>query len=269
MVIFFPKFPKTKKFRLTSIHWFSLFFLLSFGVLIIVMLSKSQLFGKDNKINPGNNDKKEIRLKGEDTEVKISNNGLVEIKSPENTYYQNWDSKKINQLFDGLNSKLGLKNQNFDVLIIEKGNEDYLLNYLSNGDVVERQVGAGDQGLVDILQGIDDLAGGQTGGSLNDSSNQSSGDISGGNNDGGTGGSSNNSTIPDCPFWKLSYCVFPPGYLSGTTPSVSPSPSSSLLPGEGETVFNNASQRPPECDLWGEQVSYKTAISNTICNIDQ
>jgi len=82
-------------------------------------------------------------------------------------------------------------------------------------------------------------------------------------NGGDTGGSDDD----DCPFWKLSYCVYP--ILPSPTPILAPSPSATITTSPSPTPITYSEDTEWDCGLWSELNSLSTVISYTVCIIEK
>lgn len=169
----------------------------------------------------------QIQIKKGDRIVTVNENGLIEYRTDERVYYETWDSSKISSFFQSMENKARAYLGN-PAGPIEGGYEVTL--YL-DGKIVTIYLSGDDEELNEVFDGFSDgpadgdLSSYFDGGTENDSSN-----------------SSGNSTS------------------SSESGLLTPTPTGAPSSGSGGTV-----QTVPDCTLYGQLITGKTVISNTIC----
>lgn len=206
------------------------------------------------KINRQNSDDK-IKISTLDKEVTLNRNGLVEFTSDEGSYQNLFDSSEIDSLFSYV-SKLDQNSQFQDgyQLIIITGDKTKNISVPNNdpviGQIINQVTGSSPNSpTTNYFQpSPTSFSSGSTGGG------GSGGSGGGGGSSGGSGGSGGGGS-EDCLFWTLSWCfVFPSPTPTGTQ-NLNPTPTGFI-------------QQAADCDLYSQQVTKRTIISNTLCIID-
>lgn len=212
------------------------------GVLLLVYFS-SLIFHKKEKIAAPITEGQIQIVKGEEV-ITINQNGLVEYRSKDKTYYETWDTSQINSFFS----------------MMERKAKDYLSNRVKGGDCGYKVFMFIDKKLVtvcldsndeDVSEVVDDIIVRYADGGLTDLFN----------GDGGEDGE--NSDEEETDFDDIVY--FP---TSSPTPAVrrtTPTPTP-------HSVYNLNTNYAPvkaDCETWGGNIVNNHAIiSNTYCTVD-
>jgi uncharacterized membrane protein YgcG len=208
-----------------------------------------------------------ITIKDGNNEINVNDQGIVELKNPDKVLYQNWPEETIKALFENIRQKS--KNSNLN---LSRG--EYPITYFDGERSYTFLIDSDDSELSEVLDKLKNLNSGRDlseyfnsplPSGVSNNGNSGGGSNDGGNNGGGngnSGGGSGGSGQWDCPFWRLSYCVWPVSPPPIGAP-VSPSPSASTptQPSPSPSVV----QRIPDCDMMGATITGKTVISNTLC----
>lgn len=236
-------------------------------------------FKKESSETASNFQENRIEVKEGDNLLVVNKNGSVKLKTPEGNFSDHWEAGKVDSFFRYFEEKFQsqeTENQSggFMVTLYFQGKgqtinldaNDELLNLVINEVIVKGDEGGQNQG-TDEGGGSGDGGGGGEEEDIISYFRQSpepssfpSPLPSGSSNPASStpqtiktpqpsswpGPTASSPSIKDlCPYWRLSYCVYPPSPL----PSIS-------IPNK---VY------APDCELWQKQVSKRTVISNTIC----
>ena len=230
-------------------------------IIALVVFSR----GKDN--TPPTK-KSKIEIKDENRTVTINEDGSVAYKSGDKVSYEKWNEERINKIFQLIDEKIKKSGTTQET-------GDYTIVFTSDGTSQAVNLNFNDEVTNEIFQ--------------NNASNNNQNTISnyynfnstppvggsgqgqggGGGGEGQSSGSNPASPVPrwvaDCPFWVLSWCFYPPSPVpipsSKQSASIPPSPLVSPNP----SVRPASSALIPDCDLWGNLITRKAVISQTVC----
>ena len=224
-----------------------LFVLLGIAILVILVLifSGRLLFQSRQK-----DDLDSVKVEqGSDTAY-VYTNGKVILRSSSLSDETTWDNEKTNTFFKFIEDKV--KEGEFVEGVEKVEDGGYLITYTKNGvtytiildddEEEEKLISYFDSGETSTPYPTQNPGegGGKSGG----------GSSSGGSSGGGFGSPSPSGPDPDCPFWRLSYCVYPRTPTPALTPSGTINPYPNLV---------------YDCGLGGDTVTQRTVISNTLC----
>lgn len=238
------------------LNLFVFFFILGIILALMVILFSKNLILPAGKAFPfQKKSKTELEDQGGEKSVVINENGLIRIKTPEQVVYQTWDKDEVEEVFKRLESRARLvEGESFDSAQIIVGEDSYEVTLFSEGEEASAiEITEEDEEIGGLLDKVDDLTG-----SGDEDSNEPGG-VGGGSQD-------SSSSIPECPFWKLSYCVFPPASPPPGEPLPSPSPLPSPWP---PSIPGLSEPLEPDCSLWGQSIISRAVISNTVCTKEE
>jgi len=270
---FSKKLTKLIKPYITSLNLLIAFFIVGLILVLVVVFSGKKL---DLGIS-----QREIKLKDENTSLTVKEGGVSEIETPQKIFQQQWDKDKTENILDFFKKKAKTAGfDDFSLALVEEKGDSYQITFLLNGQEVTIYIEKDSEEINDIFELINELTDTEGAESLSDyfDSIEDGGDDGGwpsdtgddeGDDGGGTGGDSG-SSIDDCPFWRLNYCVYPPGWGGSPSPnpSSSPSPSPGVQPSPSPSpppVMDEQIQEAADCTVWDSLVTTKAIISNTFC----
>src|SRR3989344_2908304 len=206
-------------------------------LLLVLFLSKGSIF-KSGADDPVDN----IKIEQGSDSATVYSSGKVFLRSKTLSGEDFWDTAKTKSFFEIINDKFEsgefiegtetLEDGSF--LVIYNKDEEQVLTYF------------GDQSASPTPGATQWSGGGSSGGS----SGGSGGSDGWGSSGGGSSTPAPAGPDPDCPFWRLSYCVYPRTPTPVQTPSGTTNPFPNLV---------------YDCDLGDSTVTQRTVISNTLC----
>lgn len=179
----------------------------------------------------------QIQLKKGNQIVIVNRNGLVEYRSEDGVFYENWDGDRVSSFFSSMEARAR------EYLNDPPANPPagaYEVTLYIDGELVVIYIDLGDEEIDEIFEEFDNQGSGGDG----DLSEYFSDEEGSGEE---TDSQSGTNPTPTSFFAPTSTPTPTPFYVGG---------------GSGE-------QAPPDCDLFGSQVNQRTVISNTICNLDE
>ena len=276
---------KIIKSQLKPLNIVVFFLVLGLILSLLFYLVLHNLSGPDKKQQTEKKEGK-IRIVTNENEVTINKNGMMSIKTPTKAFNQKWDENKTKELFKSIEQKA--KDSDQCNSVIGDGIEIF---YIEGNETKIICVEEGDQEIILLLEIVNNIdTSGQSLSSLFKNYTFSTppasflpsispsppttpeNDATADNDEpspppsDGDGSSDSDSQQDDdwddCPFWRVSYCVWPPNWAPvGSSPKPNPSlppPLPSLAPQPGV-------QDEPDCSLWDQLISGKTVVSNTLC----
>lgn len=219
-----------------------------------------------------------VEIKDQEKTLTVERSGHVEFKTPEGVFEQEWSNDKVNSLLQYLQkqyaaSVLEVEEGGFQVTFFLNGqwvtftlsDDDELVNFIfeemaTKGEDFEEGGGI-EESIIDYFrkaspspsaqeetaEGEEESAGEEA---TESAAQEPEGDDFFQDYTSGQGEAQDPLNQIICPFWRLSYCVYPQDWQ--------PSPETIQWQG-GTTVV------VPDCDLWEATVTRRTVISNTIC----
>ena len=224
------------------------------GILTWYLVRQAQIVPSDQALE----DVRRVQLKDQTAQLTIDEDGIVEYLDPQNRFYQIWDEAKVAAVFRRLDKQLAQTGKTYTQMVIEKDGGGYQVSLTnSSGSTTELTIEETDKDLNQTIEEIDDLT--ESSGTFDTTTFASPSPELPGPQGGGSGGDGGTNQIPECPFWRLSYCVFPPGELPQGGAAANPSPTPTPSP------VSDSAQRPADCSLWEYQLISRGVISNTLC----
>ena len=264
---------------------FKILLSISSVLIILFLIIFVKKFKKEELVGPGT-EASVIEIQDKDRLLSVDWHGQVKVKTPIGVFYQSWEDDKTDVFFqyikekikstksisgvdgvDGLvaglivNLKIDGEWQSFTIdandelvnLVFEEVVGGYSLEEIASGEVsdyfeeypLSSPTASSDPSQSDSAQTDPSQDNGTS--SQDDASETDFFQDSYSQTDSSQDGSS---IIDTCPYWRLSYCVYP----WSATPSPAP------VYWQDSTVV-----KVPDCDLWQERVLQSTVISNTIC----
>lgn len=175
----------------------------------------------------------QIQIKRGEKIITINENGLVEYKSDAGTFYETWDSQKTNSFFSNMRARAREYLEN-PTGPIEGG---YEVTLWIDGELVTFYISGDDEELGEVFEEFGDEEGVDLSGYFEEDEDE--------DEDG---------QIFSSPT---------PTLLFGISPTLTPT----ITPGSNGD--SGTEQLPPDCDLYGEYVTGRTVITNTLCQIEQ
>jgi hypothetical protein len=177
----------------------------------------------------------QIQILQGDNKITVNRSGLVEYSTPEGVFYEVWDSEKVDQFFSSMREKANAASP-----VQECGDGYWLTLYIDGKETTVCIVG-GDEELDSLFEEFSGEGSGED--SLSELFDDS---FFGGDED------EEGSQDED---------------LFGGLASPSPTPSE-ISAEEGADVPPGGGAAVPDCTLWGQQITGRTVISNTICLVE-
>lgn len=242
------------------------------GLLILIIKNLRQFKGPQKVSQPL------VEIRDKDRTFTLKRNGEVEFRTPEGIFEQEWSNNKANGLLQYLKKK-------YEILVSEREEGGFVVTFLYDGQLVTFTLSVDDE-LINLLfeeikqgayaahdegTGVESIIDYFRKASPTPTSQEEAREGLMPGEEAATGGVAQASPEADffqdysskgdafkkelteivCPYWRLSYCVYPQGY--------SPPPPKTIF-WQGATVVV-----VPDCELWEKQVIRRTVISNTIC----
>lgn len=175
----------------------------------------------------------QIRIQKGEKVVIVNDDGFIEYKSPSGTFYETWDSAKVQQFFEFMRAKAREYLDNPP----PEGVEGYYMTLYLDGEEVTVFIPEGDEELDEVFENFPDEGGEK---SLSE-------------------------------YFETVFTEEEESSEVGGSPTPTPTPVivSAL---EGETVSggggDGAGQVPFDCALYEQSVTQRTVISNTLCVVE-